>query len=373
MTPPSAPIRVGVLGGGQLGRMLALAGYPLGIRLKHIGSPHDTAAGEVAEQVNAEYGDHEALDRFAQGLEAITYEWENVPVEAVRYLAQRVPVHPSAKALEVSQDRLPEKQFFQKLGIATAPFAAVSSERELEIAVEQVGLPAVLKTRRLGYDGKGQTLVRDVNSVARAWRELGEGSLILEGFIEFDRELSIISARRPSGETRCYPLVENHHAAGILRLSIAPAPEAAPALQEQAESIAQRVLGALDYVGVVAIELFQRGDELLANEMAPRVHNTGHWTIEGAETSQFENHLRAILDLPLGSTRAVGSSAMLNLIGEPPATERILAFDNAHLHLYGKHPRPGRKVGHITVRGTSPGAVQARITEMRRMLNINWQ
>ena len=372
MTTPGTPVRVGVLGGGQLGRMLALAGYPLGIRLKHLGAPHDTAASEVAEQVNAEYGDHEALARFAQGLAVITYEWENVPLDAVRYLAERVPVHPCAQALEVSQDRLDEKQFFQSLGITTAPFAAVNDERDLAHALDRVRLPAILKTRRLGYDGKGQVLVRDVQSAVRALDELGQKNLIVEGFVPFDRELSIIAVRRPSGEARFYPVIENHHAAGILRLSIAPAPNVTFELQEQAESIAQRVLNALNYVGVVAIELFQMGDELLANEMAPRVHNSGHWSIEGAETSQFENHLRAILDLPLGSTRIVAHSAMLNLIGTVPETARVLAFDHAHVHLYGKHARPGRKVGHITVRGSSPGAVQARITEMRSLLNINW-
>jgi 5-(carboxyamino)imidazole ribonucleotide synthase len=368
----SASIRVGVLGGGQLGRMLALAGYPLGIRLKHIGSPHDTAAGEVAEQITAEYSDREALARFAQGASVITYEWENVPIDAVRYLEKTLPVYPSPAALEVSQDRIPEKQFFQRLRIPTAPFASIDNEHDLKAALGSIRLPAVIKTRRLGYDGKGQALVRTAAEANEAWQSLGREKLIMEGFVNFDRELSVIAARSTSGEVRTYPLIENHHARGILRLSVAPAPAITAQLQEQAESIAKRVLNELKYVGIVAIELFQRGDDLLANEMAPRVHNSGHWTIEGAETSQFENHLRAITGLPLGSTRAVGCSAMLNLIGDLPPTERILSYDNAHLHLYGKHPRSGRKVGHITVRAANADAVKARIAELKRALKIDW-
>jgi 5-(carboxyamino)imidazole ribonucleotide synthase len=361
--------RVGVLGGGQLGRMLALAGYPLGIRLKHLGSPHDTSASEVAEQINAEYGDRAALQRFAHGVSVITYEWENVPVEAVRFLSGIVPVYPSARVLEVAQDRLPEKQFFQELGIGTAPFAPVDDEESLRLAIEQIGIPAILKTRRLGYDGKGQMTIRDAGGANAALRELGGTNCILEGLVRFERELSVLAVRSVSGEVRVYPLVENEHAEGILRRSIAPAPNAG-ALQEQAASMATAVLRALDYVGVLAIELFQRGDDLLANEMAPRVHNSGHWTIEGAETSQFENHLRAILDLPLGSTAAVGHAVMLNLIGDIPPAGDVLHIDNAHLHLYGKTPRPGRKVGHITLRGDSPVEVLASAERLRAALWI---
>ena len=351
--------RVGVLGGGQLGRMLALAGYPLGIRLKHIGSAHDTSAREVAEQTVADYGDQAALAHFANGVEVITYEWENVPVEAARFLEQFAAVHPRPAALECSQDRLIEKSFFRDLGIGTAPFAQVDSLDDLRAAVRKFGLPSVLKTRRLGYDGKGQAVLTDEAAVEDAWGELSGSPLILEGFVKYNRELSILAVRNASGECRFYPLIENMHLEGILRLSIAPAVGVTPALQSEAEGIARRVLEKLDYAGVLAIELFQCGDQLLANEMAPRVHNSGHWTIEGAETSQFENHLRAILDLPLGSTEAIGGSAMINLIGDLPDTDPILACRDAHLHLYGKHPRVGRKLGHVTIRrATSMEAAQ---------------
>jgi 5-(carboxyamino)imidazole ribonucleotide synthase len=352
--------------------MLALAGYPLGIRLRHIGGPHDTSAGEVAEQIVAEYADHAALDHFAHGLDVITYEWENVPVEAVRFLAARVPVFPDAAALEVSQDRLAEKTAFQQLGIDTPAFAAIDSAADLERASSQIGFPAVLKTRRMGYDGKGQALLRTPADAQRAFAEFGGRNLIMEQFIDFNRELSIIAVRSTSGETRFYPVVENHHRAGILRLSLAPAPHHTAELQQAAESLALRLLSALNYVGVLAIELFEQNGRLLANEMAPRVHNSGHWTIEGAETSQFENHLRAVLGLPLGSTRPQGWSALVNLIGAIPETRAVLKFEDAHLHLYGKTARAGRKVGHITLRGEAPAQVNARLEELRSALRLTW-
>jgi 5-(carboxyamino)imidazole ribonucleotide synthase len=364
--------RVGVLGGGQLGRMLALAGYPLGIRLKHIGGPHDTSAGEVAEQIVAEYADRAALERFAHGLDVVTYEWENVPVEAVQFLAARVPVRPSARALEVSQDRLTEKTFFQQLGIATPEFRMVDSAAELEQAIAQLGRPSVLKTRRLGYDGKGQIVLDTGTDAAAALRELGGRNLILESFVDFERELSILAARNPAGLIKCYPLIENHHAQGILRMSLAPAPGDSPELQHAARAMVRKVLTALDYVGVLAIELFEYRGRLLANEMAPRVHNSGHWTIEGADTSQFENHLRAVLGLPLGSTQSVGWSAMINLIGEIPELGEVLHFEDAHLHLYGKTARPGRKVGHITLRGDTPEQVAERLEEVCTRLDLHW-
>ncbi|MGH7471666.1 MAG: 5-(carboxyamino)imidazole ribonucleotide synthase, partial [Longimicrobiales bacterium] len=353
--------------------MLALAGYPLGIRLKHIGGPHDTSAGEVAEQIVAEYADRAALQRFLQGLDVVTYEWENVPVEAVQFLAAQVPVYPPPRALEVSQDRLVEKGFFQQLGIDTPAFRAINTAAELETAIAEIGLPAVLKTRRLGYDGKGQAVLQTPADAAPALRALGGRDLILEAYVEFERELSILAARNASGLTKYYPLIENHHAQGILRLSLAPAPGHSPELQQMAQGLAQRVLTELNYVGVLAIELFERQGRLLANEMAPRVHNSGHWTIEGAETSQFENHLRAVLDLPLGSTRSVGWSAMVNLIGEIPQTSEVLHFEDAHLHLYGKSARPGRKVGHITLRGETPEYVTERLAELCARLELKWR
>jgi 5-(carboxyamino)imidazole ribonucleotide synthase len=364
--------RVGVLGGGQLGRMLALAGYPLGIRLRHLGGPHDTPAAEVAELIVAEYADEAALLKFAHGLQVVTYEWENVPLDAVRFLAQHTSVYPPPSALEVSQDRLNEKIFFRQQGIPTPNFAPIENESEFRRALAHIGLPAVLKTRRLGYDGKGQIVVRTAEQAAKAKASLGGRDLILESLIPFERELSVIAVRSVSGETRCYPLIENQHSAGILRLSLAPAPRSTPELQKKAESYALRVLEHLDYVGVLAIELFEHDGQLMANEMAPRVHNSGHWTIEGAETSQFENHLRAILDLPLGSTRSIGWSAMLNLIGEVPPIRGVLERDGAHLHIYGKTPRPGRKLGHVTIRAESPVALNHLVGELRDKLRLSW-
>ena len=352
-------MKVGVLGGGQLGRMLALAGYPLGIRFRHLGSPQDTSAGEVAEVFTAAYEDSAGLARFADGVDVVTYESENVPVDAARRLAQRVTIHPSIAALEASQDRLNEKTTFGQLGIPTAPYAQVDSFEDLIAGLARVGYPGILKTRRLGYDGKGQYVIRREDEAKSAWERLHATPLILEGFVPFERELSIISVRGRNGETFFYPLVENHHADGILRVTYAPAPDLHAELQSIAEDYAMRVLDALDYVGVLAIELFQVGAQLIANEMAPRVHNSGHWTIEGAETSQFENHVRAIVGYPVGNTAAIGHSVMLNLIGVIPPSEKVLQHRDAHVHLYGKSVRPGRKVGHITIHGATAGDVAA--------------
>ena len=362
-------MKVGIIGAGQLGRMLALAGYPLGLRFRFLDPNPASPAAALGEFIAADYDDPDALRRFADGLDVATYEFENVPASVADYLAGHVPaVHPHYRALAVAQDRLSEKQTFRRLGIATAPFAAVDSEADLARGVEELGLPAVLKTRRLGYDGKGQFVLRDAGDVGRAWAALGGAPLILEGFVAFERELSILAARGRDGDVAFYPLVENHHREGILRRSIAPAPGVAPGLQARAEAIARAVLEEFDYVGVLAIELFQCGDELLANEMAPRVHNSGHWTIEGAETSQFENHLRAICGLPLGPTTARGHAGMLNLIGTAPTREAVLAIEGAHLHLYDKSPRPGRKLGHVTVLSGGPELVARRLEELERLV-----
>lgn len=358
-------MRVGILGGGQLGRMLALAGYPLGVRFRHLGSPQDTSAREVAEHVNAAYEDTDALARFAEGLDVVTYESENVPLDAVRFLSGHVPVLPSIAALQASQDRLNEKLTFAELGIPTAPYAAVNSFDELSDAAPRIGYPGILKTRRMGYDGKGQFVLRSSKELEMAWDRLHSEGLILEGLVPFDRELSIIAVRGRSGETVFYPLVENVHADGILRISYAPARDAEE-LQSVAEDYATRVLDALDYVGVLAIELFQAGAQLIANEMAPRVHNSGHWTIEGAETSQFENHVRAVLGYPLGDVSPIGHSAMINVIGRIPDTAHVLQHRDAHLHMYGKAARPGRKLGHITMRGDDASAVRKRAEVLRR-------
>jgi len=318
---------VGVIGGGQLGRMLALAGIPLGLSFRFLDPSPDAPAAEVGELILGDYDDPELLDRLADGAAAVTYEFENVPVAA----AERVGAIPAAAALQASQDRLVEKLLFRELGI---PTPRIDDEVET--------LPAILKTRRLGYDGKGQRLVE-------TWEGPGP-SHVLEERVPFDRELSLLAVRAADGATRFYPLVENVHEGGILRVSRAPA---ANAPQAEAEEYGARLLDELGYVGVLALELFDVGGRLLANEFAPRVHNTGHWTIEGAATSQFENHLRAILGLPLGPTES-RPSVLVNLIGSLPRSQDVLGIPGAHLHLYGKEPRPGRKLGHVTLVEPTP-------------------
>ena len=373
---------IGILGGGQLGYMLALAGYPLGLHFRFFDPSPEAPVGRIASRVTADFTDESALEKFANGLELVTYEFENVPFAAARFLSDRLLVLPPPTALEAAQDRLREKQLFQQLGIATTEFAPVLNREGLDSAIEKIGLPAILKTCRMGYDGKGQSVLRTASDVARAKNELpgrhsagprhstrsrashDQAPFVLERFVAFRRELSILAVRGRAGETAMYPLVENHHRNGILRLSLAPAPQLDPAIQRVAEDAAQRVFQALEYVGVLAIEFFDHEGRLLANEMAPRVHNSGHWTIEGAVTNQFENHLRAVMGLPLGSTDVIGSSAMLNLIGDVPDSAEVLAVRDAHLHLYGKTPRPGRKLGHITLRAASSEALAAQLAEL---------
>jgi 5-(carboxyamino)imidazole ribonucleotide synthase len=312
--------------------MLGLAGLPLGLEFRFLDPSPDAPAHEVGELLVGAYDDVEALGRLAAGAAVVTYEFENVPVDAARAVA---PLPPPL-ALELGQDRLVEKQLFARLGIPTARFGSLAES----------GLPALVKSRRLGYDGKGQRRVA-------LEEELGEHE-VAEEIVPFDRELSIIAVRGRDGEARFWPLAENVHRDGILRSSRSPA-LAAP--QAEAEELVGRLLEELDYVGVLALELFEVDGRLLANEFAPRVHNTGHWTIDGAVTSQFENHLRAILGLPLGSTEALGPAVMLNLIGGAPASEKLLELPGAHLHLYGKAPRPGRKIGHVTLIGAPEVAV----------------
>jgi len=355
---------IGILGGGQLGYMLALAGYPLGLHFRFLDPSPEAPVGRIAQRVTAEFTDEQALEKFAHGLELVTYEFENVPVQAARFLSERVPVYPAPAALEQAQDRRREKYLFQRLGIPTTDFVEITKHDDFNTSVKTVGLPAVLKICRLGYDGKGQWLLRTHEDVENARRELPDVPLLLEKFVPFTRELSILAIRSRNGETAFYPLVENHHREGILRLSLAPAPHLSPGLQQTAEDAARKLLEALDYAGVICLELFEVNGRLLANEIAPRVHNSGHWTIEGAATSQFENHLRGILAMPLGSTATVGFSAMVNLIGELPIAEEVLRVRNTHLHLYGKSPRPGRKLGHVTVRADKFEKLQERLAEL---------
>jgi 5-(carboxyamino)imidazole ribonucleotide synthase len=315
--------------------MLALAGYPLGHRFRFLDPASDSPAGPLADHLASDYMEESALDNFADGLDVITYEFENVPVYTAQYLEMVLPVYPPPIALEKAQDRYIEKSFLSALGVPTPRFT-------IDISAA-FGFPAVLKTRRMGYDGKGQKIIR---SAAELGNEDLDG-MILEEHISFDRELSILGVRNRSGDLKFYPLVENHHRDGILRLSLVTG-NILPELQRQAEEYITTVMSTLDYVGVLAIEFFEKDGRLLANEMAPRVHNSGHWTIEGAVTSQFENHIRALTDAPLGSTSTLGMCAMVNLVGHLPDVKSILKIEGAHLHLYNKAPRPKRKLGHIT-------------------------
>jgi 5-(carboxyamino)imidazole ribonucleotide synthase len=356
-------MRVGILGGGQLGRMIALAGYPLGVRCTVLDPVADPCAEQVCPHIRGEFDDFQALYDLAKVSDVVTFEFENVSVESARWLAERVPVFPPPRALEVSQERLAEKEFFTSLGIPTPPFAAVSSRGEFNDAIRAIGLPAVLKTRRFGYDGKGQAVLRTRDDCEAAWERLGGRPLILEEFVPFDRELSIIAVRGRDGNVATYPLIENVHRDGILHRSIAPAANTGEELSERAAEYASRVLTELDYVGVLTIEWFQDGPRLLANEMAPRVHNSGHWTIEGAITSQFDNHLRAVCGLPLGRCDAVGYSAMYNFIGAVPPAAEVLRSPDAKLHIYGKGPRPNRKVGHVTLRAGSAEELAEKLPE----------
>jgi 5-(carboxyamino)imidazole ribonucleotide synthase len=356
--------QVTVLGGGQLGWMLGLAGLPLGVRCTFLDPGDAPTAAMVGPVVHGGLDDLVAAEQASEGARVITYEWEGVPAGTARHLAPIAPVRPPARALEVAQDRLAEKEACSDLSIPTAQFHAIDSRADLDRAVAALGLPAVLKTRRGGYDGKGQAVLRRDADVDRAWADLGGVPLILEAFVPFRRELSIVAVRAESGDTRCWPVVENEHRDGILRITRAPARGHDGALQAQAEACILPWLDALDYVGVGCVELFDVDGTLFANEIAPRVHNSGHWSIEGAETSQFENHLRAVLGWPLGSTDARGPAAMVNCIGTMPDRDAVLAITGTHLYDYGKEPRPGRKLGHVTVLAPDPAELEARLARV---------
>ena len=351
---------VGILGGGQLARMMALAGAPLGLRFLVMDTAPDACAGQFAPLLVGDYRDESALAEFASKVDVATFDFENVPAESAEWLAQRVPVFPNPRALAVAQDRLVEKSLFRELGIPVGAFADVGSLDALRSEVDRLGGACILKTRRLGYDGKGQFRIKSPADVDAAWQALGAQAgtvgLIVEAFIPFERELSVVAVRGRDGEFRTWPLTENWHVDGVLSASLAPA-QVDAVLVEAAYAHARRLAESLDYVGVFALELFYRDGELLANEMAPRVHNSGHWTIEGAETSQFQNHLRAVLGLPLGETRTLGHACMLNWIGEMPDAGSVLQEAGGHWHDYGKEPRAGRKVGHATLRADDAAAL----------------
>lgn len=367
---------VGILGGGQLARMMVLAGAPQGLRFELFDPAADACAGQLAPLQVAAFDDEAALAAFAAKVDVVTFDFENVPAHSARFLAERVPVYPNPDALAVAQDRLSEKTLFRELGIPLPPFADIRSRDELAARVGEFGLPCILKTRRLGYDGKGQFRLRSEADIDAAWTALGaqveRTGLILEGFVAFDREVSVVAVRGRDGEFRAWPVTGNWHVDGVLSASLAPA-VLSPAQQAAAIGYARTLADRLDYVGVFALELFCRGDELLANEMAPRVHNSGHWTIEGSETSQFENHLRAVLGLPLGDTRMLGHACMLNWIGAMPDAAAVLAQPGGHWHDYGKQPRDGRKVGHATLRGDDAAQLAADLEAVGKQLGRSEQ
>jgi 5-(carboxyamino)imidazole ribonucleotide synthase len=362
---------VGILGGGQLARMLALAAAPLGVNSLVVDGSADACAGQVAPLVVADWSDREALEAFARRVDVVTFDFENVPADTAHWLAERVAVHPAPEALAVAQDRLAEKTLFRACGLPTTEFMAVDSREQLDQALAAVGAPAILKTRRLGYDGKGQFRLATAGDADAAWAALGDqaatSGLILEAFVPFERELSIIAVRGRDGEFRAWPLTGNWHVDGVLSMSLAPAPDLGP-LQQRANEHARVLAERLGYVGVFALELFVRDGELLGNEMAPRVHNSGHWTIEGAHASQFENHVRAVLGLPLGDTGVRGAAAMFNWIGELPDAAPVLRSVDAHWHDYGKQARPGRKVGHATVCAPDNATLASRLRDIAQAL-----
>ena len=343
---------VGILGGGQLARMMILEGVPLGVDFRILDSARGPCASTLAPCRQADWRDEQALADFADAVDVATFDFENVPAESAQWLAERIDVLPGPRALAVAQDRLAEKNLFREIGLDTARFAAVETRADLDRALDEIGVPAILKTRRLGYDGKGQFRLRESADADAAWEALGEAAaqhgLILEAFVPFDYEVSVVAVRGRDGEFRTWPLNRNWHADGILSLTLAPAPapaEVAEAAFAQARTLAER----LDYVGVFALELFVCDGRVLGNEMAPRVHNSGHWTYDGAVTSQFQNHVRAVLGLPLGDTSLRSPSLMFNWIGALPGRAKALAVPGLHWHDYGKSPRPGRKVGHATL------------------------
>lgn len=363
---------VGILGGGQLARMMALSGAPLGLRFLLLDNVADACAGQFAPMLVGDYRDEQILAQFAERIDVATFDFENVPAESAHWLSKKVDVFPSPHALAVSQDRLVEKTLFRELGIGVPEFADIANLDALHAAIKKIGMPCILKTRRLGYDGKGQFRIKTESDIETAWQTLGAQAetvgLILEDFIPFEREISVIAVRGRAGEFRHWALTENWHENGVLSASLSPANHIAE-IQDLAISYAKKVAETLDYVGVFALELFLSNGQLLANEMAPRVHNSGHWTIEGSETSQFQNHLRAVLGLPLGSTRSVGVSCMLNWIGEMPDSTAVLDEVGGHWHDYGKTARVGRKVGHATLRAENASQLADSLERVGQALN----
>jgi len=358
VSTPAGGVRVGVLGGGQLGRMLGLAGIPLGFSFLFLDPAADACAGAAGGLLEAPFDDDDAARRLARQVDLATFDFENVPQATAEAFEEICPLFPGPNALGAAQDRLVEKDLLQSLGASVPAYHPVLSRSELLEGLDRLGYPAVLKTRRFGYDGKGQSVLRDSEDLERAWQQLGDSQLILETFVPFEAECSLIGVRGRDGATRFWPLTRNVHAEGILALSLPGVFDAE--LQRKAEAIMSALMDHLAYVGVLTIEFFLHDGELLFNEFAPRVHNSGHWTIDGAECSQFENHLRAIAGLPLGATDRVSQSLMFNWIGVMPAIDQALKIPGLHWHDYGKQPRPGRKIGHATLTAASMDALCER-------------
>ncbi len=358
---------IGILGGGQLARMLALAGYPLGMRFVFFDPDPAACAGQVGPLQVADYDDTQALDAFMQRVDVVTFDFENVPVSTARYVQQRRPVYPDPSVLEISQDRLLEKRFFQKLDLPVGTFFPVNSYSELAFGAKNYAMDAFLKTRRLGYDGKGQFRITPTADLKAIWEQAKGQKLVLEQRVPFEREISVITVRARDGQVLQYAVTENKHNNGVLATSTAPArfTEACQSAQAHARTIAD----ALDYVGVMVVEFFETETGLCINEMAPRVHNSGHWTIEGALTSQFENHLRAVCGWPLGATDSWGYAAMLNWIGSVPNIAQMPKQAHIHHHLYGKQPRAGRKVGHTTITADGPANLQRKVVNFAKQLS----
>ena len=365
-------MRIGVIGGGQLAQMMALAAMPLGLRVHALDPAVDACAGDVAPLEVAAFDDLAALHRFSDICDVITFDFENVSAPALAELAALRPVRPNPLSLATAQDRAAEKALFARIGTAVAPFAVIDSREQIEAAADTVEFPAILKTRRFGYDGKGQINVPTAAALADACTRLGNAPCVLESRVRFRRELSIVAVRGLDGQMLCYPLVENLHVDGILSATLAPAC-VSNAMVASARLCAERVAEALDYVGVFAIEFFDLDGVLVANEMAPRVHNSGHWSIEGAVTSQFENHMRAVTGLPLGDTSAVGASCMLNWIGEMPDRAAALSVPGLHWHDYGKSARAGRKVGHATITAVDRQSLAERLILLAEKLERHGQ
>lgn len=359
---------IGILGAGQLGRMLAQAGYSLGQKFGFYANNPQEPSINLGQAFYS--SDAKSIQKFAEFATVITYESENTSLEQVQELNKSAPVYPGEKSLFLSQNRTREKALFAKLDIACAPNALVTSLADLEQALDKIKTPAVLKTTTEGYDGKGQFVLTTPTQAAEAWKAIGEREAILEGFIKFGRELSIIAVRNPQGEKVFYPLVENSHRDGILRVTQAPAQSLKPEIQAQAESYMQKLLDELEHVGVLTLELFETETGLIANEIAPRVHNSGHWTMEGAQTSQFENHIRAICGLPLGATAPKQPfAAMVNIIGEHGDLNKILEMPNTHLHIYDKEERPVRKLGHINTLAQTQEELDKQLENLSYWIN----